>query len=522
MKKILQILCFCFFSCAVFGQANNSYTASSTEECVETGSRIVIRALMTSSQLSTDCQYVVTGYSRGCLQATEIVLTATSTNAFSLDVEILTAFDTDYWTGRYDINTNRITALYDNLGNEISGRYGNEVDRFPWGRANVRSNIIHSADVYFDCATTQNINSNSWTDSAFTDLRGFQGVFEQNTVDAYGRIYMNGATQIDFRRNKVQSFAYLYFNSTSNILFRQNCFNSSAYVRKFTGATGRWTMYDSDVSDGDTRHYEGTAYNDDNNLNSRGRLYMRELGTSDIRNTDISNLSYVNLQARSGTTRIWRANIRSLSYFYIRPSVTGGNRYYYSHDQSASTYDYRSGNANITMSNNAQSSAGYILLNNISGTYRIYNNNIDSRAEYRLNGTSGTHTHYHNNISVYAGRINLRNCTGSNIQRNTLAEGRIDAIGGNPKLYYNNFSSIGIATLNNYVGTIQRTVLQSDARLTLSNAGNIYACTFGTSFDFRSSNLSHSYVTAFGNRTHTAGASNNNRGYFHNLVNNLL
>ena len=487
--------------------------------------RTQILSLRNSSSLIPGCTYSISNYSRGCLAGKVdcITIEAVAVNEFSMDAHVSTTIDAESWDGRYDITTNRITELNDNLGNSVSGRYGNEVDRFPWGQTSVHSNVIDNADVYIDCNTTQNINSNEWNSRAFTDLRGFAGVFEQNSVEAYGRIYMNGVTAVDFRRNQIESFAYVYFNGSSDILFRQNTFQANSYVRKFNTSTGRWTMYNSVIGRGDIRHYRGTAYNTDLNIESGGRIYQRDVGTQDIRNTSVSDLSYVDLQAAGGLTRIWRGNISSLSYFYIRAAVTAGNRYYYSHNQNSSTYDYRSGSANVTVSNNTQTSNGYIRWDNVSGTINLSSNSLNSRAEIRLNGTSGTQNFYYNTLNSYVSRVLANNTTGLNIRYNTLsAYGQINVTGGSPTVYYNDLSSLGILTLTNYTGTVQRSTLQSDARVNLTTGGNMYACTFTTSFVFNSTGLAQSYVTGMGNITHTAGASNNNRVNIHNQINTLL
>jgi len=484
--------------------------------------RSQVLALRNSSNLVSGCTYSISDYSRGCLAGDVefITIDADAVNVLSMDANIKTSYDNVSWEGRYDIDVNRIVELRDNLGNIIQGRYGNEVDRFAFGRNNVYGNTVDNADVYMDCETTATINENTFTSKSFADLRGMAGIFEDNTMHSYGRLYLNGATTVDMRRNTYHSYSYNYYNGQDNILQRQNNFYSSSYVRKFDG--NRWTVLNANIGRGDYRHYSGTAYNDQVTITSGGRLYQREGGTTDVRNTTISDLSYVDLQSTAGTTRIWRGNISALSYFYVRAAVTAGNRNYYSHVQSGSTYDYRSGTANVSMSNNDQSANGYIRWDNIAGTYNINSNIIQSRAEHRLTGTTGTHTHYYNTLMSYISTINLTNTVGSNMQMNTLsAYGRIVANGGNPRALYNQLNSIGILTLTNYTGTVQRSHIMSDARVNLTGTGNMYASTFGTSFVFNSTNLNQSYVTAFGNITFTSLISNNNRGNFHNLVNNL-
>lgn len=489
-------------------------------ECIEV-TRTELLALRNSGDLVL-CNTYKIPYSRGCLVDSFIYLTPMCEDKLSHDVSVETPFDNELWEGRYSIDSNRVLELFDNIGNRVGGRFGNEVDRFPWGKTNVHSNEVFNADVYIDCATTENINSNTWTSRAYTDLRGFEGVFEANNIDSYGRIYLNGVPDVDFRRNKVQSFTYAYFNGSIGDLFiRQNTFADNSYIRKFAGATGRTTIIDSINARGDLRHYAGTAYVNSVDILSSGRLYMRELD-QDIRYTTISDLSYVNLEATGGRTRLWYSKFGSFSYFYTRAAVTAGNRNFYYNSHSSGTFDYRSGTANVNCYYLERNSNGYVRWDNIAGTYNIYQNEITSRAEHRLNGTTGTHTHYYNSLSSYLSRVQITNSTGSNLQRNELSgDGRILATGGRPTVSYCSLSSLGNITLTNYTGTVQRTTVNSYSSVRLTTGGNMTGCSFGTSFIFNSTGFTNSYVTGFGNINHTVAANNNNTGNFHNQINNL-
>jgi hypothetical protein len=441
------------------------------------GTRAQVLSLINTSSLIPGCTYSVSNYSRGCLAGHVecITLEAVSEGKVSMEAYVSTDFDNVAWEGRYDINTNRIVELQDNQGNHVSGRVGNEVDRFAWGQSNVWGNEIHSADVYMDCEPQINIIENSWVANSYTDLRGASGVgLYENSFDSYGRLYLNGASLIDVRRNAFQSFSYVYLQGQTDILFRQNTFGASSYVRKFGG--GKWTMTNSEVQRGDIRHYTGVSYNDNLDVSSGGRLYLRNGGNNDIRNTNIDGLSFVDLQSASGLTRIWRATFSDLSYLYVRAAVTGGFRYFYSHNQTGSTFDYRSGTSNLTVSNNSQSSNGYVRFDGISGVTRLTSNQFDSRGELRLINTVGF-DFYYNSISNYPARVYVENSTNPNIdvyynQINSYGRVLIDDHANTFRLFSNNITGNSDVNFRNNSGpvTFQNNTVSSNFQLNVDDS----------------------------------------------------
>ena len=150
--------------------------SGTNSRCTIIGTRAQIRAFKLSGTLDTSCVYSITGYSRGCLGSVEsIMLRPTSPSSFANDVEVLTSFDDHSWTGKYDIDTNRITSLEDNRGNRVYGQNGAEVDAFPWGAANWRENLVDNAQLLSDCVPTVELHNSRFTTDSFTDLRGTTG-----------------------------------------------------------------------------------------------------------------------------------------------------------------------------------------------------------------------------------------------------------------------------------------------------------------------------------------------------------
>jgi len=485
-----------------------------------------LRTLRNRSELEIGCTYSITNYSRGCLTTDSIFVTPLDVDKLNKRVNIIAVGQKAIWDGVYDIDANRVIQVYDHLGNTVGGRYGNEVDRFPWGLTNVHSNICINADTYMDCDTTQNINSNTWIGRSYTDLRGFEGTYEANSSDAYGRVYLNGATTVDYRRNKHESFTYNYFSGGVDDLFiRQNSFTSSSYVRSYITKTGRTTIQNSRIGRGDFRHSNGVAYLDNVEMNAGGRLYAYSAGRVDARTFTFGNSSLVINQNSNAAsiTRYWRGGIINYGLHYIRTAVTGQTLYFYNYKLEQGTFDYRSGSATISSTSAGQQANGYIRIDNAEGSIRLNSSQANARADILLNGVSGATLIDYISASNYIARISFTNTLNARVQYSSMAAyGQINATGGSPLVLYCDFDSIGILTMTNYTGTVQRSKIMSDARVNLVNSGNIYASTFGTSYVFNGNGFAHSYVTCFGNRTHTAAAANINRGDFHNLVNNLL
>ena len=357
-------------------------------KCCEEVTRAQLLALRNAGNLDSKCTYAIP-YSRGCLVDTVIHMTPICADKLSHDVDIETTWDNELWEGRYSIDSNRMLEVHDNLGNKVGGQIGNEVDRFPWGVSTVNNNNLYNSDVYIDCDTTQTITHNTWESRAYTDLRGFEGVFNENTITSYGRVYLNGATTVDFRRNQIQSYAYVYFNGgIDDIFIRQNTIADNSYVRKFTTATGRFTLIDSLIARGDVRHYNGIMYMNSVDVLSTGRIYDRNLGTLDMRYVTVSDISYLDLrhQGVDDVTRIWYSSFKSFSNFAIRNTVTDGTHYWYRHNQDSSTVDIRTSTADFTVQYQKHDSNGYMIMQNCTGTFTLTQNSFANRAQLSING----------------------------------------------------------------------------------------------------------------------------------------
>lgn len=116
-------------------------------KCPDPMTRAALLALRNAGELKRGCTYVISDYNQGTVGPAEIQLEAISENQLTLDAEVLTGFDTTAWTGRYDIDSDRLTHLSDVFNNIVSGE--NTILAFPWGQSNVYENVIFESTLNY-------------------------------------------------------------------------------------------------------------------------------------------------------------------------------------------------------------------------------------------------------------------------------------------------------------------------------------------------------------------------------------
>ncbi len=261
--------------------------------CEDPMARTALLALRNGSSLQTECHYVITDYNRGTVGASEILLHAINANTLSMDAHVATGFDAVAWDGRYDIDTNRITELDDNLGNEVSGQ--ELVDTFPWGNTSLQDNVIDEGASF------------TYTGGTFIDnrietaanVRVTGGNVQRNSFRANSNTTVSAG---DFLENEVQTDATVTTSTTGDV--DNNVFGQNSTVT-ITGGNVDGTTVGSvsrlTVSGGTTR---------DNTIESRSDLRVN--GGSVYENHIESN-SLVNLVGGSSFYRNTVSNESSLT-----------------------------------------------------------------------------------------------------------------------------------------------------------------------------------------------------------------
>lgn len=370
----------------------SSQSSSNSSNCDFIGTRAEVLVLRNAGELEPGCQYVITNYSRGCLGAVpEIVLTAASTTRFAHDVDLLSSYDTDYWRGKYDIDTNRVYSLEDNRGNKVYGITGAEVDAFPWGSTQWAEVVVDNATVLTDCAPAINVSNCRFTSDSFTDLRGTTGTMYNSTIEdasilelddaavtirsltmsSRARILGERSTNVQIYYHEQTSEGYWIFRDRDDVRSYYSSIHSSSRVY-YTGGTRQWLYYTNINSYAHIRQFSGNL-----------RLYYSKLD------------SYAELRNEAGSGDFDGYGVSYSSRAYIRNYNTNRVRTYFPEVTSRGEVNYRDG-ADVRDFYNTISSFGRLL---ISGTTTIvYAVNINAQSIFTV--TAGTH--YRNQLTAYS------------------------------------------------------------------------------------------------------------------------
>lgn len=329
---------------------DQSATVSKKSGCeITEGTRNEIRALRNAGQLEPGCTYTVTGYSRGCLNNdVRITLTATDVDEFSLDVEVHTGWDNSAWQGIYDLDLNRVHALRDNLGNEVRGRTGTEVDTFPWGLTQFQRCDIKDARLIVPCDQTScRVNQLILHGDSQLNITGTTGTITDVQIDTGSLVFFQDATGLNFQRSKIDSRARIYGERSATVTLLYLKMSSEGY----------WLFRDKT----DIRAYYVT-------IDSTARIYYTD------------------------GDRQWFYYCNIGSYAHIR-QFAGTIQAYYSNFDSYAEFRNEVGSGVALIYGVSYSSRGYVRNYN-AARIRPYFDNVNSRGEVRYEGTVNQNTYY--------------------------------------------------------------------------------------------------------------------------------
>jgi hypothetical protein len=136
--------------------------------------RAQLALLRSGSQLNPTCHYIVTDFVQGrFLAGTTLTLHADSASELSMSGTINSLYDNSGWACRYDLDTNNLTMVADNLGNVVESDAVGRVAAWDWGNANMTRNQVQGL---------------------VTTTYGSAHPFIGNTVARYGSIDLTGRT----------------------------------------------------------------------------------------------------------------------------------------------------------------------------------------------------------------------------------------------------------------------------------------------------------------------------------------
>ncbi len=476
--------------------------------CPDPMTRAALLALRNSSSLDPNCHYVITDYNRGTVGAAEIMLHAVDEETLSLDVEVKTTFDRIAWEGRYDIDTNRLTDLQDNLNNEVTGEVS--VDTFPWGNTSVTDNTVNDGRITYtggtvrgvtvDQNSTLTISGGSLLESSISgdsdltittgsnyelDVNNSSNVrqvgtgylrrasFTNETTAVIGNVNINDS---DFERSvfnttgSTGSINYSNFrrfsgNAMQNVpsLTIDSCDYSSNSQMTITGATRVYLRYSSMQNYGRVLVSAGATLNSQY-TGMRDYSYIQVLrGVLTANYCSLSGVSYIQhnttgTNAMDSTTIKSRANARFLG-------TSTGCRIHYSTISSGSTIYHTGTSTGCYFYYNDVSSSSQMYTNN-SVNLRGYYNTVAGNSQYYSQNVTGTHYAYYNSLNGHGyirhingsgGRIYAVSCHGQGLLQ---LNGATDA----GRIYYSSFTAYYYLYANNW--TITRTSLHGYGRRT--------------------------------------------------------
>jgi len=297
------------------------------ETCPVPMTRSALLALRAAGELDRCAHYLLTDYNRANVGAAQILLHAVDGSTFSMHAHVKTSFDAEAWEGRYDIGTNRITMLADNLGNVVSGRYGNEVDRFPWGSSNVTETVIHGADVYLDAAPVVRLLRCRFESGAYVDLRGATGIVYRWAVAEQGTVYLGNATGLNLQGGRIDTRARLYGANSVGLRLIYFVQQSEGYLYA-VGRTNFWAYYSRASEATRIYYYAGNRFRLYNSVFQSGGIARQYSGEIYLNRGEVSSYSEIRNERGAG---VWNlTGLHAMSRSYLRNYATGSAR---------STYD---------------------------------------------------------------------------------------------------------------------------------------------------------------------------------------
>lgn len=411
--------------------------------CPEPMTRSALLALVNTGDLDPSCHYTITDYNRGTVGAAEITMTPASDDALSMDAEVLTVFDNVAWKGRYDINTNRLEYLADNIGNEVTGRAS--VDNFPWGQAGVAENRVINGSLTINGGTA---TGNTVESDALVTVDG--GNFIDNKVMPKANVVSNANTQRnvfasesnvtitagDFLENDIGSDSIVAMSSTGD--FDQNVISSASNVN----VSGTANFDNNNVSNSANIVVNGGEFTNNDVASDAtvtvdlGNVYSNEFGQSSNTRFLNSRQYYRNVFSRTNVAVFGDHNVHENEFSFSNINTTGstGSGIRYS--------KFLDSRGNTTMQNITTLDIAYITVSNNSsisanGALRLYLRYVTLENYGRLLLSAGTRldSQYtgcrdYSYIQVLNGVLFANYCSVKNvsyIQQNTPNTNRLDS-----------------------------------------------------------------------------------------------
>ena len=415
-----------------------------------------------ASMLKVNCHYTITDFSAGTLGACEIVMHATAPDVLSMDVMVKTTFDNASWSGRYDIDQNRMKALFDNVENEVTGHLA--VNAFPWGMSTVTQNIVFNATITVSAGAK--FQKNIVGERAVIKCEG--GSTSTNNIAAGVGLTVKGGS---FYENTLGEDCDVIINSGSNFENQFSC--SCIYVQVGTGViryssiagTGRITNGNTTISNCHFGNASTLNTTDSTGTISNSSFEYVPFG-SGLKNISILNISQSTFSSGAAMYADGCANLRM-----FRLDMSGGARLLASAGSilnvdysNIGSYGYMrcfAGNLRVRFS--SVESSSYILSR--GGTNSVTSCSVSGGSNIRYEGTCEG-CRIMNSVSMSGGGLYMKDatkgtfyyCTVSSVGQ-MFVKNRTDA-----KIYYSSSNDYSAVQIEGTTGTGKSTIYYSSAR----------------------------------------------------------
>lgn len=481
--------------------------------CPAPMTRAALRALRTSGGLNVNCHYVITNpNAQGNLTAQKILLHAVDNSTLSMNVSILTSHDTLAWSGVYDIDTDDVLEVTDNLENKVISNAS--ILNFPFGVSIVngntvmnRANLIHTSGNFINnvietdatvIVVAGNVNRNTFGEQSNTTINS--GDFLENKVENDATVISSTTGDVDNNTFKANS------NTTINAgNFDNNEIHTDATVTSSGTSVDRNNFYSASnttINSGDFR---------DNHIFSNANVVSSTSGDVDTNHFGQNSNSVI-----SGAANVDNSTVGNDGNL----TATGGTVNTVIIEQAGDLTISGGVLAATTISEDAQvtiiSGSNY---ENRFGVSTIYNQVGTGYIRYSTIEGTTTWTNGNTNVSNVSSYVSTVNTTGSNgtIFNSLLNRAYLVSCQNIPSF------TITDSTISNY-GTVQTNGATRIYiyRSTITDSSRVL-CSANSRIDMSYTNLdSYSYIQSTGNGGVTTAnyCKASSLGYMRNLTTN--
>lgn len=504
---------------------SGSFTPASIPPCPAPMTRAALLALRTAAALRTECHYLVTDApvigTAGNTSPTTVELHAVSAAELALEAKVHQTFDTEAWEGLYDIDlgaAGTFLEIRDASGNVVRSTVADAPTvqtSFPWHltpSGQVRNNYIEESTLTGWGAIATTVRGNQISRNSTVALTGNWGIFTDNRIEnsTVNLLHAAGATRT----------------------FTGNTVRGGASFQTTAGASGSWTVTDTDFLDGYVMSAPATSTGaitiDGSRFEGHGATATDALfdlgGTKSFNNVRSVTSGAAQQYTWTGTGTVSVTDTEVIDGRIIRNAATTANLTV-------------SGGARITglLTQTANATSGALTLTggsldagfvNHTSAAAVTITNCDLIAPSIVMTTGGTRALTMTNTSVQAATINQARTGGTGVDTITnsvitgtgtslLLNGATDPGGSQTVLDSCRISEGGTLTLTNPAGSgglvMQSTVIDGGAVLTGTGTVQVTTCRFSAGCTVTLGAFTHDHSIVEGNLTVTPTASNSNR-----------